>query len=380
MVNGREAMNELGLSRVNHIKEPLPMGSYKKEDCIFLLKNINGLVKEKDNLEREYVMQNGGHYSEMLPIEYMPTPEYMALFQTTLEETVKEIAYYVAVVAELIYRQKGKETIIVSLARAGTPIGVLIKRYLLEQYSIDVPHYSVSIIRDRGLDENAILYILKSHPKGNIQFVDGWTGKGVIGNTLKQSCKLFKEKYEVVLDDTLAVLCDPGGCTPLYGTREDFLVPSACLNSTVSGLMSRTFLKSDLIGEYDFHGSKFYEEWQGIDVSNTFVDKVSSCFKELHIIKEDLQGKEEGEWSAAQSVENIRKHFDISSINRVKPGIGETTRVLLRRVPWKILVKDKANPYLKHILLLAKDRGVPVEEYKDMCYACCGLIKDMSGV
>ncbi|MET7778785.1 cysteine protease StiP domain-containing protein, partial [Streptomyces sp. NPDC005388] len=31
--------------------------------------------------------------------------------------------------------------------------------------------------------------------------------------------------------------------------------PSACLNSTVSGLISRTVLRSDLVGEYDFHGA-----------------------------------------------------------------------------------------------------------------------------
>ena len=168
MANWREAMNKQGLSAIRCIEAPLPMGSYKAEDCIFLLKNINGLVEEQDNLDREYAMQNGSHYSEMLPIEYMPTEEYMALYKTTLKETAKEIAYYVGVVAELIYRKKEKETVIVSLASAGTPIGVLIKRYLLHQYGVDLPHYSVSIIRDKGLDENAMLYILKTHPAGNI--------------------------------------------------------------------------------------------------------------------------------------------------------------------------------------------------------------------
>ena len=49
MGNGRIVMNEQGLKRMNHIQEPLPMGSYKKEDCIFLLKNINGLIEEKNN-------------------------------------------------------------------------------------------------------------------------------------------------------------------------------------------------------------------------------------------------------------------------------------------------------------------------------------------
>lgn len=373
-------MNNRGIAHTRYIKPPLPMGSYKEEDCIFLIKNMNGLLEEQNNLEREYAMQNGTHYSEMLPIEYMPTKEYMTLYKSTLEETAEEIAYYTGVVAELIYRKKGKEAVIVSLARAGTPIGVLIKRYLAYKYQINVPHYSVSIIRDKGIDENALLYILKTHPYGEIQFVDGWTGKGVIGRTLTKACKEFEDKYGVILDDTLAVLCDPGECTSVYGTRADFLVPSACLNATVSGLMSRTFLRADLIGPYDFHGAKFYKEWEQVDVSNDFVDTISARFTQLDIGEEDLINKEIGEFTAAQSVENIRKHFDISTINRVKPGVGETTRVLLRRVPWKILVKDKENKNLKHILLLAEDRGVPIEIYKEMCYSCCGLIKDMSEV
>lgn len=362
----------------NHIRTilpPEPMGSYKPFDCIFLLKNINGLLKEQSNEEREVAIQSGIHYSEMLPIEYMPTPEYIALYEKTLNETAEKIAYYVAVVSEIVFRKKGKDLVLVSLARAGTPIGVLMKRYLYEKYHIDVKHYSISIIRDKGIDENALFYILDRHQAEAIQFVDGWTGKGVIGKTLTKACKAFEEGFGITLDDTLAVLCDPGECTSIYGTREDFLVPSACLNATVSGLMSRTFLRDDIIGPNDFHGAKYYEEWKSIDRSNEFVDKVSSYFKHLVIKDEDLLGKEPGRFNAADSVENIRRHFDIETINRVKPGVGETTRVLLRRVPWKILVKDEKDPNLKHIFQLAKERGVQVERYEDMCYSCCGLIK-----
>lgn len=363
--------------RMKHISPPKQLGSYKEEDCIFLLKNINGLVEEIGTKEREHHVQNGGHYSEVLPIEYMPTKEYMRLYEKILEDTAPDIAYYVAIVAELIYRNKKEGTVLVSLARAGSPIGVLIKRYLKQKFEIDFPHYSISIIRDRGVDENALLYLLSKHPAEKIQFIDGWTGKGMIGETLKKACQAFREKYGITLDASLAVLCDPGECTALYGTREDLLIPSACLNATISGLVSRTFLRDDIIGPYDFHGAKYYEEWEAIDLSNDFIDKVSKWFDRVHITDKDLEGKEPGQFNAAQSVENIRRYFGIDSINRVKPGVGETTRVLLRRVPWKILVKDKKDPHLKHILLLAEDKGVEVEEYEEMCYSCCGLIQSM---
>ena len=39
-------------------------------------------------------------------------------------------------------------------------------------------------------------------------------------------------------------------------------------------------------------------------------------------------------------VKKITQEFGISDINLVKPGIGETTRVLLRRVPWKVLIRQ----------------------------------------
>lgn len=36
--------------------------------------------------------------------------------------------------------------------------------------------------------------------------------------------------------------------------------------------------------------------------------------------------------------------YKISDVNLIKPGVGETTKVLLRRVPWMILVNDMDNP------------------------------------
>jgi hypothetical protein len=76
-------------------------------------------------------------------------------------------------------------------------------------------------------------------------------------------------------------------------------------------------------------------------------------------------------------VEKIRLRYGISSINFVKPGVGETTRVLLRRVPWKVLVRDIHADEHAHIRMLAEARNVPVEEVPDLAYSCMGLIKDL---
>ncbi|SHK20962.1 PELOTA RNA binding domain-containing protein [Caminicella sporogenes DSM 14501] len=363
------------------LREPDIMGSYSKNDVIFLLKDISDMIEEKDNDEREKAIQSGVHYSEMLPIEYRPSEEYIKLFYESLKKYDKKIATAVGVVGELILKKRGKDIVLASLARAGTPIGILIKRYIKYKYKLDLPHYSISIIRGKGIDESAIKYILLNHPGKEIQFIDGWTGKGAITKVLQMACKDFKKKWTVELNDDLAVLADPGYCVSTFGTREDFLIPSACLNSTVSGLVSRTVHREDLIKEDDFHGAKFYKELIDEDLSNFYVDTISSKFKYVlkdieENLKEILNKDSTPTWLGLKDVEKIQRDFNIENINFVKPGIGETTRVLLRRIPWKILIrKDSKN--LEHILLLAKERNVPVEVYPLKAYNCCGIIKNL---
>ena len=55
--------------------------SYKNEDVILLLKDITGLVEPQETSVREKLIQSGKHYSEMLPIEYVPTQKYMEVYK-----------------------------------------------------------------------------------------------------------------------------------------------------------------------------------------------------------------------------------------------------------------------------------------------------------
>ncbi|MCB2295504.1 cysteine protease StiP family protein [Clostridium algoriphilum] len=365
-------------------------GSYSKNDVIFLLKDISHLIVEQDNEFRENAIQSGIHYSEMLPIEYTPSKEYMDIFYSTLQQSKIKIATLVAILSEKIIESRGKNIVLVSLARAGTPIGILIKKYIKLKYNISLPHYSISIIRDKGIDKNALNYILENHPSLEIQFIDGWTGKGVIQHTLTKACREYYDEFNTTLNPNLAVLSDPAYCTLIYGTREDFLIPSACLNSTVSGLVSRTVLNDKYISSDDFHGTKFYKGLLSVDVSNFYIDEVCECFKAIdknHVrellndantteVATDIEFDDNSlNCKGLRDIQSIKNKFNINNINLIKPGIGETTRVLLRRIPWKILVDSFQNPNLKHILKLAQEKSIPVEIYTDMCYSCCGIIK-----
>ncbi|GFN31541.1 phosphoribosyltransferase [Paenibacillus curdlanolyticus] len=390
---GAEGVNT-GLDRrlLERIMAPPDLiGSYTPSDVTFLLKDLRDAKLEMPTEDKEEAIQSGVHYSEMLPAEYEPSEKYLQLFHDTLEQTSLLVARDIAAVAELIVRKRGLQCVLVSLARAGTPIGVLIKRYIERQYGASLPHYSISIIRGKGIDENALLYILQRHgADANIQFVDGWTGKGAIRRTLIEACDKFEERYGIRLNDDLAVLADPGYCSETFGTREDYLIPSACLNATVSGLVSRTVLKPGLIGPDDYHGAKFYAHWRDIDQSNHFLEQIERHWDEVARTASAEADKrmcdavesggqsERATWRGLEDIRKVQAAYGIDDMNLVKPGVGETSRVLLRRVPWKVLVDRLDNPHLRPILLLAKERGVPVELFPDLAYSCCGIIKPLS--
>ena len=48
------------------------------------------------------------------------------------------------------------------------------------------------------------------------------------------------------------------------------------------------------------------------------------------------------------SIEAIGQEFKIDNTHLIKPGVGETTRVLLRRVPWKILIQPGSREAQAH--------------------------------
>lgn len=347
--------------------------SYDREDVEVVIADLGPAELETSLVERERRLHEGGHYSEVLPIEYVPSPMYMEVYQTVLETMAPRIAQAVAVLAERLV-EEGEELVLVSLARAGTPIGVLLTRYL-RRVGIDVPHYTASIIRDRGIDEAAVAHIRDQHPEAQIRFVDGWTGKGAIARELARACQKPGPAYG--LDSTLAVVADPGHASRLFGTRDDILIPSACLNSTISGLISRTVYRPDLTG--DRHGAKYYGDLRGSDVSMAFVAAVERWFP----VREDAVfgaaelslGACDVDWSGWQHVLSIGEEFGISDVNLIKPGIGETLRVLLRRDPTMVLVRDVDEFELRPIIRLATERHVRVEEYSKMTYRACGLIR-----
>ena len=207
--------------------------TYQSQDVTILLKDITGLVTPLGTREREARIQSGVHYSEMLPLEYEPSPAYLAAYHDALERYAGITAEAVARAAEQIWESRGRQCALVSLARAGTPIGILIRRYLQGRYGADLPYYTISIIRGRGIDRNAMAYLLDRHAPGDIQFVDGLYPKDTVVTEEEIQNKLNsnvsdEQLYTVQTGDT------PDGIAAQYGISVEQL---RLLNPNLDDLM-----------------------------------------------------------------------------------------------------------------------------------------------
>lgn len=344
--------------------------SYRPEDVTFLLTDLTGKLEPMTAEQRERNIQSGQHYSSMLPAESAPSDEYMRVYRDLMRVSAKQNADAIARLATLIIGAHGKTVVLVSLARAGTPVGILLKHYIKKRFGVDVPHYSISIIRGIGIDKNAMSYILENHLAKDIVFVDGWTGKGAITKQLHEALREYPG-----IDKGLAVVADPAGVAHYYGTRNDIPIPCSCLNSVVSGLISRTIVRDDLLGPTDYHGAVYMEHLEQYDVSNQYVEEIEWLFN--YQLDVGFNEPSEDGWHEA---ERIAKQYGVSDINFVKPSIGEATRVLLRRVPDRVLLAKAyyGSTILEPILTLAKEKNVPVEWVDLKSYRAIGIIKDLA--
>lgn len=351
-------------------------GTYSNDDVHFLLTQIN--MPSTSILEKEKKIQSANcHYSEMISYEKKTSEKYKSIFYECLKYYEQVFAQDIVNLAHKIVEDYQDKTCItlVSLARAGTPIGVLLKRFISSITNKPVYHYCVSIIRDIGLDLNALSYILKEHDDTSIVFIDGWTGKGVIGKQLQQSVNKFNSFNNTEVSSRLYVVLDISG-TAYYGaSHEDYLIPSAIFNSTISGLISRTIYNKQYLGENDFHGYVFYDYLKEEDLSVWFVDYMFNIMKSLN--KTNKQEYSNLNNISNATIEYFKKDFGLTNINYIKPGIGESTRVMLRRIPDTLFVKSKNDYGVQHLILLAQEKNVKVIEKKDLFYNAVAIIKEL---
>jgi hypothetical protein len=353
-------------------------GSYDPADVEFLLKPI--ALRPTTVAEKEAAIQsNRRHYSEMISEENPPTPEYRDIYDAALARGLDRLASEtVSLAMTLVNRVHGPITL-ASLVRAGVPLGVLLRRALAHM-GTDVAHFGVSIIRDRGLDLRAMREILDTRPANGLVFVDGWTGKGAIASQLTSSTASIAG-----VEPRLVVLADPCGRAWLAASGDDWLIPSGILGASVSGLISRSIL-NDKVGPSDFHGCVFWEQLRSHDVSRNFVDAVWA--KMLPML--DSGSADVCQWTddhrlilrtmSDDVILKLGRSLDITDRNRIKPGIAEATRAVLRRVPDRVLVSNTDDADLAALLHLARRSRVAIDVVGDAIapYRAVTVIKKVS--
>lgn len=372
-------------------------GSYLASDVTVLLDIVDkDAVADVPVSQKEALIQSGQrHYSDMLTLEHTPTAMHEQLYQQALAQGTTRTATDIANLAYTLHHifqqtvSTERPLILVSLVRAGLPIGVLLQRALADadsSYALPSVHYGISIIRDRGLDPVALQMILDSYPDSPIIFVDGWTGKGAIYQELARSLDAFSDpnhpnfanifhQGENVIP--LLTLADPAGVAWLAASEEDWLIPSGLLNSTVSGLISRSLYTEPQSG---LHRSVFYDNLVTVDHSLAFVEQIDSTRRSLSTSPQYLQTFKQPRYQTADLIDMLAAEYDISNRNRIKPTIAEATRAILRRDPECILLATADHPGTVLLRHLCSERNINITVLgaKILPYQAITLIKQRS--
>lgn len=357
-------------------------GSYTRDDVQFLLKPMT--LPDTPVHVKEALIQSGKkHYSQMLTHESLPPDDYLPLFYRAMTLNQDLLAAHLLRLAESILATRPRGVTLVSLARAGTPVGVLLKHVLKRHFHTEAEHYSISILRDVGLDQNALRYILQRHAPESLVFVDGWTGKGVIARQLAASLRAFEDSDGIIIPAELYVLADLSGWAAVAASSEDYLIPSCILNATISGLVSRSVHDPRMAGPADFHGCLYYEHFARHDLSNYFIDTILGRVAVIASVPEEDRheapacNREALQTQSRQFLQWIAGQYGVTQPNYIKPGIGEATRVLLRREARLLLLRDLDSEATRHLRWLAGSKSIPMAVFKDLPYRAAALIKEI---
>ena len=339
-------------------------GSYQPEEVTFLLRHLRLETTALD--VRERMIQSGKrHYSEMIGPEDAPTRGRLKLFRDCLTANGDRMAADICKLAGgMAASATDGELVVVSIARAGTPVGVLLWHRLRQiAPAIRLKHYSISVIRDRGVDFAALRSIMKNHSPRSLRFVDGWTGKGTIADELRSSISGWKDAPSE-LNPGLWVPLDVCGAAVFAASSADYLIPSTLLGGTLSGLVSRSVLPHGEEGGDAFHGCVPLDSLRRYDLSGWFIKEMLRRIGKIAVSAVDTANASAGALRRQETFRCLNEMLarqGHSDSNRIKLGIGETVRVLLRRKPRQVWLSDRTNRTDADLIRrLAMLRDVPV--------------------
>jgi hypothetical protein len=122
-------------------------------------------------------------------------------------------------------------------------------------------------------------------------------------------------------------------------------------------------LNDALVGPGDFHACAYYDHLANQDLSRVFVDEVDAMMRPLtpRPIVHDPERRAARAAACEAMVADLMARVHLKDRNRIKPGVAEATRALLRRIPDRLLIHDRLDADVRHLVLLAEERGVKLE-------------------
>ena len=87
--------------------------------------------------------------------------------------------------------------------------------------------------------------------------------------------------------------------------------------------------------------------------------------------------KQSVQTTSKQFINTLMTSHHMHDVNRIKPGIGEATRVLLRRVPDLLILRNQHDEAIQHLLILAEEKNVRVFIDPALPYQAAALIKEV---
>lgn len=350
-------------------------GSYLPDDVQFLLRPVT-IDMTPVELKEQLIQSGQKHYSDMLSQEPAPTDWHLDLFNRALKKGAPRLARDVSALARTLGDYfAAQPVVLVSLVRAGVPLGVMLHQALRDAGKIS-HHYGISIIRDRGIDTVALEWIEHHHGTAGIVFVDGWTGKGAITGELIRS---LKDRPGYPADPRLVVLADPAGCAWLSAADDDWLIPSGIMGAPVSGLISRS-----VWSETGPHGCVHCEHLQPYECSRTLTDTVAALRRQETAAPAAAFPEPDTKTALRKKsravITALAERCGVTDLNRIKPGIAEATRAVLRRVPDHVFVRDCTEPDVELLLYLARQKGITITEAGDALgqYRAVTIIRKVS--
>ena len=340
-------------------------GSYDSQDVAFLIDpiTVNGIGPQ---------LQYAAEIADHRPLE----GRYGELIAEAVVRNGHLVARDVTRVARYLAATHKGDIVLASLVCAGTPVGVLI-HHALAALGRKSYHYAISTVRNRGLDYAALDYILERHAAHSVVFVDGWTGKGFIASEIAESIEKYNHIRNRNLGSDLVVLSDLAGVATFAGSADDYLIPSAMLRATANGLTGPSMLNKQADSQFD--ACLYFPVLSAQDRSKWLVKALlpyvhaainePQTFGALGYSKESVQ-KRSGEF-----VRSAIEKYHLQSRNWVKPGIGEAARALLtRKVPMTLLLKDRFDADLEHLVYLAQYKDCRIEYDPTLAYRAAVLL------